>query len=314
LPEVVRQLGCRRKKHLLRDFVDDKGKTMTTKKNIAWIQGRWRGDAESTMTWYMDLIREKAAPGTIAILPELSHTPYFPQEESPVHFDLAISKTHDIFHAMADLAQKTQSVIVFPFFEKRSVGIYHNSAAVFNTNGSISGFYRKSHIPDDPGFYEKFYFHPGDTGMVPIRTALGSIGVLICWDQWFPEAARLMALRGADILIYPTAIGFDVREPESIYADQLDSWMVSMRGHAVANGIFVAAVNRTGLEGPLRFWGNSFVAGPTGRILHQCAETDEGFFQISIDSDDMENQRRMWPFFRDRRIDQYGDLQKRWID
>jgi N-carbamoylputrescine amidase len=285
-----------------------------TKKNIAWIQGKWRGDVLSTMTWYMEVIQEKVSPGTVVILPELCHTPYFPLEESPVHFDLAISKTHDLINEMSKLAAKTASVIVFPFFEKRHVGIYHNTALVFDTDAGISGIYRKSHIPDDPGFYEKFYFAPGDTGMVPISTSLGKIGVLICWDQWFPEAARIMALRGATILVYPTAIGWDVREPKDLYADQLESWMVSMRGHAVANGIFVAAVNRTGQEGPLRFWGNSFVAGPTGRVLYQCAEIDEGLFQISIDIDEMENQRRMWPLFRDRRIDQYGDLLKRWID
>jgi N-carbamoylputrescine amidase len=291
-----------------------KRETVMRKKNIAWIQGRWRGDAESTLTWYMDVIRKRVSSGTIVILPELSHTPYFPAEESPVHFDFAISKTHHFLTEMGKLAVETGSVIVFPFFEKRHVGIYHNTAAVFDTDGSIAGIYRKNHIPDDPGFYEKFYFAPGDTGMVPISTSLGTIGVLICWDQWFPEAARLMSLRGADILVYPTAIGWDVRESKDLYADQLESWMVSMRGHAVANGIFVAAVNRTGQEGPLRFWGNSFLAGPTGRVVSQCTETDEGFFQLLIDLDEMEQQRRMWPFFRDRRVDQYGDLQKRWID
>ncbi len=287
---------------------------MITKKNIAWIQGRWRGDAQSTTAWYLDIIREQVSPGTIVILPELCHTPYFPKEESPVHFDLAISKEDDLFKEVGALAAKIESVIIFPFFEKRGPGIYHNTAAVFDIDGNLSGIYRKSHIPDDPGFFEKFYFHPGDTGMRPIATSLCSLGVLICWDQWFPEAARINALRGAEMLVYPTAIGWDAGEPSSVYADQLESWMISMRGHAVANGIFVVAANRIGAEGPIRFWGNSFVAGPTGRVLHQCSETDEGLFQMEIDLREMENQRRIWPFFRDRRIDQYGDLLKRWID
>ena len=285
-----------------------------TKKQIAWVQGAWQQDADKTLDWYEQQIREGVSSNTIVILPELVHTPYFPFEESLSHFDLAISREHRFFERIARLAKETECVVVFPFFEKRNVGIYHNTVSVFDRDGSEAGIYRKSHIPDDPGFYEKFYFHPGDTGMRPIRTSLGTLGVLICWDQWFPEAARLMALSGAELLIYPTAIGWDTKETASLYADQLDSWATCMRGHAVANGIFVAAVNRVGTEGALRFWGNSFVAGPTGRVLHQCSDTDERLCQFTVDIAEMETQRRMWPFFRDRRIDQYGDLLKRWID
>lgn len=281
---------------------------------IAWLQGKWRGTAEATLDWFEKTIRECASPNTIIILPELCHAPYFPQEESSAFFDLAIGLEHNYPKRFARLADEKDSVIVFPFFERRNVGIYHNTIVVFDRNGTYSGIYRKSHIPDDPGFFEKFYFHPGDTGMTPISTSLGKLGVLICWDQWFPEAARLMALGGADILIYPTAIGWDLREPERLYADQLESWMVSMRGHAIANGIFVAAVNRIGKEGSLCFWGNSFLAGPNGRILLKCLDNDEGYFQADINTKEMEEQRRAWPFFRDRRIDQYNGLLKRWID
>lgn len=292
----------------------DGNETNMDEKTIGWVQGKWRGDAAATVDWYAQTVKDKAAPDTIVILPELMHTPYFPKDESPDHFDLAISTDNPYLKSMRNLAAETRTVIVFPFFEKRHTGIYHNTVMVFDRDGSTAGIYRKSHIPDDPGFYEKFYFHPGDTGMRPIQTSLGRLGVLICWDQWFPEAARLMALRGADVLIYPTAIGWDTGEPDILYGDQLESWVVSMRGHAVANGIFTVAVNRIGQEGPLRFWGNSFVAGPTGRVQVHCSETDEGFFQTKIDVKAMEAQRRMWPFFRDRRIDQYEDLLKRWID
>ena len=284
-----------------------------TEKQIAWIQGRWRGDARTTLDWYESTIRAHIVPNTIVILPELVHTPYFPREESPSHFDLALDGGHPYFSKFQTLAKETASVIVFPHFEKRAVGIYHNTVAVFDTNGALAGTYRKSHIPDDPGFYEKFYFHPGDTGMRPINTALGRLGVLICWDQWFPEAARLMALGGADILIYPTAIGWDSTEPEALYGAQLESWTISMQGHAVANGIYVAAVNRLGDEGHLKFWGRSFLAGPTGSIILDSGE-NEGMFKATIDTAAMETQRRMWPFFRDRRIDQYEGLLKRWID
>lgn len=285
-----------------------------TQKKIAWIQEKWQGDPESTLALYERTVLDNASRQTIVILPELCHTPYFPREESPAFFDLAVPRDHEYLKRFADLARKTRCVIVFPFFEKRHIGIYHNTAAVFDCDGSTAGIYRKSHIPDDPGFYEKFYFHPGDTGMRPIATTLGNLGVLICWDQWFPEAARITALRGADILIYPTAIAWDLNEPDTLYADQLDSWMTCMRGHAAANGIFVAAVNRIGQEDALCFWGNSFVAGPTGRVSAQCTKDDAGWFETVIDTAQMEAQRRMWPFFRDRRIDQYGDLLKRWID
>ncbi len=288
--------------------------TRNTIKKLALVQGKWRGDADATVAWYDQVVRENVSPGTIVILPELCHTPYFPVEESTECFDWAVSNEHPYHARFSALAAETSCAVIFPFFEKRAAGIYHNTVTVFDCDGNVAGMYRKSHIPDDPGFFEKFYFHPGDTGIRPIQTSLGRLGVLICWDQWFPEAARIMSLRGAEILIYPTAIGWDTGEPESVYEDQLTSWQLSMQGHAVANGTYVAAVNRTGIEGPLRFWGNSFVAGPTGRILTRSAEAAEGVFQIALDINAVEEQRRMWPFFRDRRIDQYEDLLRRWID
>ena len=284
------------------------------RKQIAWIQGAWRGDADSTIEWYEHLIETKISERTIVVLPELCHTPYFPIEENAAAFDLALSNDHLLFKRFARLARKVRSVIVFPFFEKRGVGVYHNTVRVFDVDGSTAGMYRKSHIPDDPGFYEKYYFAPGDTGITPIHTTLGRLGVLICWDQWFPEAARLMALAGADLLLYPTAIGWDENEPPSIYRDQLEAWQIAMRGHAVSNAIFTVAVNRVGSEGHLRFWGNSFLAGPTGKIIGQSGDGDAGLVTLFIDTEEMEVQRRAWPFFRDRRVDQYVDLLKRWID
>jgi N-carbamoylputrescine amidase len=285
-----------------------------SKKKMAWLQGRWLGDAGKTLDWYARTIATEVTPGTIVVLPELCHTPYFPVEESDAAFDSALPAGHVFLERFSALAAQTQSVIVFPFFERRHIGVYHNTVAVFDTDGTLSGIYRKSHIPDDPGFYEKYYFHPGDTGMRPIRTRLGSLGVLICWDQWFPEAARLMALAGAEVLIYPTAIAWDLTEPAHLYDEQLSSWKLAIQGHAVSNGIFAIAVNRVGEEGRLKFWGHSFAAGPTGRILRHCDDAEMGLVSLAIDTDEMERQRRMWPFFRDRRIDQYKDLLKRWID
>ena len=200
----------------------------------------------------------------------------------------------------------------FPFFEKRAKGIYHNSAYVFERDGSIAGLYRKSHIPDDPAFYEKYYFIPGDTGFEPIQTSAGNLGILICWDQWFPEAARIMSLKGADILIYPTAIGWAKNEPESIYERQKDSWMTVMRGHAIANRLFVIAVNRIGTEGDLTFWGHSFVAAPDGFLLKDLPSNLLGSEKIQISFDEIEENRRWWPHFRDRRIDLYSDILKIW--
>lgn len=285
-----------------------------TQLNMAWLQGYWRGHMDDTLEWYACAIETGISKGTIVVLPELCHTPYFPIIENPAAFDLALLNDHSALKRFSCLAAKVQCVIVFPFFEKRGSGMYFNTVVVFDVDGSVAGIYRKNHIPDDPGFYEKYYFTPGDTGLRPIKTTLGTLGVLICWDQWFPEAARLMALGGADILIYPTAIGWDENEPSSVYTEQIASWKIAMQGHAVTNAIFTMAVNRVGDEGHLKFWGNSFLAGPTGKILKQSGETEEGPVEMTIDTEAMEVQRRVWPFFRDRRVEQYVDILKRWID
>ncbi|HSQ43099.1 MAG TPA: nitrilase-related carbon-nitrogen hydrolase, partial [Fibrobacteraceae bacterium] len=239
--------------------------------NISWIQGAWQGDAEATQRYYLEQAGNFIGSELdLLVLPELVHTAYFPVEEHPRHFDCAIPLDHKFVHDWADMARKLSAVVVFPFFEKRAPGVYQNSALVFERDGSIVAHYRKSHIPDDPGFYEKYYFMPGDEGFQVVSTSAGRLGLLICWDQWFPEAARILALQGAELLIYPTAIGWDVGESPDLYPRQLDAWRTAMRAHSIANGLFTLAVNRTGDEGPLRFWGNSFLCGPDGFVLHQC--------------------------------------------
>jgi N-carbamoylputrescine amidase len=250
----------------------------------------------------------------LVVLPELFHTPYFPFEENADFFDLAIEKDHPLVAQWQGIAKELDAVVVFPFFEKRARGIYHNSAFVFERDGSIAGLYRKSHIPDDPAFYEKYYFIPGDTGFEPIKTSAGTLGVLICWDQWFPEAARIMSLKGADVLIYPTAIGWMDSEPKEIYPRQQDSWTTVMRGHAIANRTFVVAANRIGTEGHLTFWGTSFVAAPDGYFIEKCAPDFLGVSTVEIDLAETEENRRWWPHFRDRRIDLYGDILKIWCE
>jgi N-carbamoylputrescine amidase len=281
--------------------------------NAAILQGRWTGDFESNNTWYKtEALKLAHSDVNLIVLPELFHTPYFPVRESASAFDLAIEKDHPLIAEWRDIAKLLNCVIVFPFFEKRDRGIYHNSAFVFDKDGSIAGLYRKSHIPDDPGFYEKYYFIPGDTGLQPIQTSIGKLGVLICWDQWFPEAARLMSLRGADVLIYPTAIGWDADEPEIIYDRQKDSWMTVMRGHAIANRTFVIAANRVGTEEKLTFWGHSFAAAPDGYVLQENTADFSGTSRMEIDLDQTEENRRWWPHFRDRRVDLYGDILKIW--
>jgi N-carbamoylputrescine amidase len=282
-------------------------------KNIIMIQGQWTGDFESNNAWYKaEALKNKGQDLDLLILPELFHTPYFPFEENADFFHWAIEKGHPLVMEWREIAKELHCVIVFPFFEKRSQGIYHNSAYVFERDGSIAGLYRKSHIPDDPAFYEKYYFIPGDTGFEPIQTSAGNLGILICWDQWFPEAARIMSLKGAEILIYPTAIGWAKNEPESIYERQKDSWMTVMRGHAIANRLFVIAVNRIGTEGDLSFWGHSFVAAPDGYLLKDLPSNLLGSEKIQISFDEIEENRRWWPHFRDRRIDLYSDILKIW--
>ncbi len=257
----------------------------------------------------------------LIVLQELHNTRYFCQTENTALFDLAETIPGPSTDFYSQLAKKHEVVLVTSLFEKRSAGLYHNTAVVFEKDGTIAGKYRKMHIPDDPAYYEKFYFTPGDLGFEPIQTSVGKLGVMVCWDQWYPEAARLMALAGAEILIYPTAIGYESTDSATEKRRQLEAWMISQRGHAVANGIPVIAVNRTGFEpdpsgvtNGITFWGNSFVTGPQGELLGAAPESEDANLLVEIDLHRSENVRRWWPFLRDRRIDAYGDLTKRFID
>lgn len=257
----------------------------------------------------------------LVVLQELHNTLYFCQTEDTAKFDLAETIPGASTGFYGEIAAAHKIVLVTSLFEKRAPGLYHNTAVVFDTDGSIAGKYRKMHIPDDPAYYEKFYFTPGDLGFEPIQTSLGKLGVLICWDQWYPEAARLMALRGAEVLIYPTAIGWESSDSNDEKARQLNAWIISQRGHAVANGLPVISVNRVGHEpdpsgqtNGIQFWGNSFVAGPQGEILVQASNESPQNMVIEIDMTRSENVRRWWPFLRDRRIDEYAGITKRFLD
>ena len=266
-------------------------------------------------------IRRCAEQGAqLVVLPELHNSLYFCQTEDTDRFDLAEPIPGPSTERFGALAQELGVVIVASLFEKRAPGIYHNTAVVLERDGSVAGKYRKMHIPDDPAYYEKFYFTPGDLGFRPIDTSVGRLGVLVCWDQWYPEAARLMALAGADLLIYPTAIGWESTDPTDEKQRQQDAWVISQRGHAVANGLPVVAVNRVGHEADpsghtngIRFWGHSFVAGPQGEILYR-ASAEEETSVVSVDLKRSEDVRRIWPFFRDRRIDAFADLTERFLD
>jgi N-carbamoylputrescine amidase len=266
-------------------------------------------------------IREAAASGSdLVVLPELHLGKYFCQTENHTVFDLAQPIPCPTTDTLSALAKECQIVIVSTIFERRAAGLYHNTAVVFDKDGSIAGKYRKMHIPDDPAFYEKYYFTPGDLGFTPIQTSIGKLGVLICWDQWYPEAARLMALAGADVLIYPTAIGWDKNDTNEEQARQLDAWITVQRGHSVANGLPVISCNRIGFEfaphceSGIDFWGNSFITGSQGEFLAHANAADTQVLTAEIDLDRSETVRRIWPFLRDRRIDAFGDLTKRFID
>ena len=270
----------------------------------------------------MEKIRSLASQGAqLVVLQELHDSLYFCQVESVDNFDLAVPIPGDVTEAYSAAARECGIVLVTSLFERRATGLYHNTAVVFDTDGSMAGRYRKMHIPDDPAYYEKFYFTPGDLGFEPIDTSLGRLGVLVCWDQWYPEAARLMALRGAELLIYPTAIGFESSDVEAEQLRQREAWMTVQRGHAVANGLPVVTVNRVGHEPDpsgqtrgIQFWGSSFVAGPQGELLF-TAPTDHEVEQIvDVNMERSEQVRRWWPFLRDRRIDHYGGLNKRFLD
>jgi len=288
---------------------------------IAVIQLNLNDIAENNLKKCLSWVKDAAKQGAEVIsLPELYSSHYFCQSENVDNFSLAEELYSTSFIAFSALAKELGVVIIVPFFEKRMAGIYHNSAYIIDTDGSEAGLYRKMHIPDDPQFYEKFYFTPGDLGFKTFPTKKGKIGTLICWDQWYPEAARLTALQGAEVLFYPTAIGWLPLEKEEYGAKQHNAWMSVMKGHAVANGVYVAAANRIGLEKyvpnteGIEFWGSSFIAGPQGEILAQASHDKEEILMAEVDLNLQENVRQNWPFLRDRRIDAYGEITKRAID
>ncbi|MBD3586339.1 carbon-nitrogen hydrolase [Salinimonas sp. HHU 13199] len=281
-------------------------------------------DNDKSVNWQKsaDKIAQLAADGCECILlQELHSTLYFCQQEDTDAFDLAEPIPGPATEFFGELAEKYNVVLVTSLFEKRGSGLYHNTAVVFDRSREIAGKYRKMHIPDDPGFYEKFYFTPGDMGFEPIQTSVGKLGVLVCWDQWYPEAARLMAMRGADILFYPTAIGWDKNDTEEERQRQFGAWQTIQRAHAVANSVPVVVANRTGFEASpvdndpgIQFWGQSFIAGPQGELLAQADADEEQVLMVELDLTRTEQVKRIWPYFRDRRIDAYSDLTKRWRD
>lgn len=288
--------------------------------SAALVQQSCSTDKTANLAKSIDGIRAAAAAGAqLVVLQELHTGPYFCQTEDTRCFDLAEPVPGPTSTLLGQIAKECGVVIVASLFERRAPGLYHNTAVVLEKDGSIAGTYRKMHIPDDPGFYEKFYFTPGDLGFQPVDTSVGRLGVLVCWDQWYPEAARLMALAGAELLIYPTAIGWDPRDTAEEQARQRDAWIISQRAHAVANGIPVLSVNRVGFEAApatsdegILFWGSSFMAGCQGELLAQADTATEQVLRYTLDLGRSEQVRRIWPFFRDRRIDAYQDLLKRY--
>ena len=289
---------------------------------VGFLQQHNTADIKDNILRLGEGITDLAKRGAqLIVLQELHNTLYFCQTEDVDLFDLAETIPGPSTKLYCELAKKCGVVIVASLFEKRAPGLYHNTAVVIESNGEIVGKYRKMHIPDDPAYYEKFYFTPGDLGFHPIQTSVGKLGVLVCWDQWYPEAARLMAMQGAEMLIYPTAIGYADNDTPEEQQRQRMAWQTVMRGHAVANGLPVIAVNRVGFEpdpsgqtAGIQFWGTSFVAGPQGEIIYEASTDDEESIVVEMDMDRSEQVRRWWPFLRDRRIDAYGDITKRFID
>ncbi len=289
---------------------------------VGIIQQRNSSDIEGNRQSLITKIKDLAAQGAqLVVLPELHDSLYFCQVEDVNNFDLAVEIPGKETALYAAVARECGIVLVTSMFEKRATGLYHNTAVVYDTDGSIAGQYRKMHIPDDPAYYEKFYFTPGDMGFHPIQTSLGKLGVMVCWDQWYPEGARLMAMRGAELLIYPTAIGYESSDTPDEQERQREAWTTVQRGHAVANGLPVITVNRVGLESDpsgqtngIQFWGSSFVAGPQGELIYRAPNDTEDCQVIDIDMERSEQVRRWWPFLRDRRIDYYSDLDKRYLD
>lgn len=292
------------------------------KLRIGFLQQHNTADMKLNITRLCEGIADLARRGArLIVLQELHNSLYFCQVEDVENFDLAETIPGPSTSLYGELARRYGVVIVTSLFEKRAPGLYHNTAVVMEKDGTIAGTYRKMHIPDDPAYYEKFYFTPGDLGFRPIQTSVGRLGVMVCWDQWYPEAARLMALAGADILIYPTAIGYAATDSPEEQQRQRRAWQTVQRGHAVANGLPVVAVNRVGFEPDpsgqtegIQFWGTSFVAGPQGEILYESADNEEESIVFDIDLDHSEDVRRWWPFLRDRRIEAYSDITNRFID
>lgn len=289
---------------------------------IGIIQQHNTADVDDNRRRLGEKIVELAKQGAqLVVLQELHDSLYFCQVESVDNFDLAVSLDSPSVDFYASTARQAGVVLVTSLFERRAAGLYHNTSLVFDTDGSLAGKYRKMHIPDDPAYYEKFYFTPGDLGFRPIDTSLGRLGVLVCWDQWYPEAARLMAMNGAELLIYPTAIGWESSDTDDEKMRQREAWMTVQRGHAVANGLPVVTVNRVGHEpdpssatNGISFWGSSFVAGPQGELLYLAPDNEEAMTIVDVDMKRSEQVRRWWPFLRDRRIENYGDLTRRFID
>jgi len=295
---------------------------MTNHLRVALVQHACGDDLAANLDRSLAGIREAAEKGAkLVMLQELHRSRYFPQHENPQLFDLAETIPGPSTELLSQAARETGVVIVASLFERRAPGLHHNTAVVLEADGSIAGTYRKMHIPDDPGFYEKYYFSPGDMGFEPIQTSVGKLGLLVCWDQWFPEAARLMSLAGAEILLYPTAIGWDSRDTVDEQERQRDAWITAQRAHGIANGLPVLSVNRVGHEPDptdstpgIDFWGSSFVAGPQGELLALATVNEEEVLVADIDLARSEQVRRIWPYLRDRRIDAYGDLLKLYRD
>jgi len=289
--------------------------------DIALIQMAPRASKDESLRAAAGFVREAAGRGAALVcLPELFATAYFCQTEEHAFFDLAEPADGQTVTALAKIAGETRTTVIIPFFERRAPGLYHNSLAVAGPDAGVLGLYRKMHIPDDPGYYEKFYFAPGDTGFMSFNTAVGPVGTLICWDQWFPEAARITALSGAELITYPTAIGWHPAEKAEHGEVQREAWRLAQRAHALANHVFVAAVNRVGFEtapggaAGIEFWGSSFVAGPMGEILAEASTDKEEILLCRIDPKQVETTRQHWPFLRDRRIDAYAPVTRRFVD
>lgn len=286
------------------------------------IQHKITADREGNRSRLAQAVKRVADKGAeLVVLQELHDSLYFCQTENVDNCDLAVAIPGEATDYYSAVARDNGVVLVTSLFERRAPGLYHNTAVVFDKDGSIAGKYRKMHIPDDPAYYEKFYFTPGDLGFTPIQTSVGKLGVLVCWDQWYPEAARLMALAGAEVLIYPTAIGWESTDSDGEKARQREAWTTVQRGHAVANGLPVVTVNRVGYEadpsgstGGITFWGSSFVAGPQGELLFRASDSEEAEEVVDLDMTRCESVRRWWPFLRDRRIDAYSGLVRRFID